>query len=153
MPGKQRAELKRDPPFPAAPGDYVLWLALDRPFRLSIGRLGAFDFPAGRYAYVGSARGPGGLSGRLKHHLAPVARPHWHADYLRAAATLEDVWWLAGDQPLEHRWAAALAELPGAEMPAPRFGASDCRCPSHLYRFEEMPALDAFARLTGAEIE
>lgn len=28
MPGKQRAELKRDPPFPAAPGDYVLWLAL-----------------------------------------------------------------------------------------------------------------------------
>jgi len=135
--------------FPAAPGDYILWLALREPARLTVGRLGTFDFPAGVYAYVGSARGPGGLAGRLKHHQSPVLRPHWHIDTLRAAADLESVWWTAGAERLEHRWAAALAQLPGAQLPAPRFGASDCRCDSHLYRFDTIPPLDDFARLAG----
>ncbi|MBL8145099.1 MAG: DUF123 domain-containing protein, partial [Anaerolineae bacterium] len=68
-------------PFPAAPGDYILWLALREPAELTIGQLAAYYFPAGVYAYVGSARGAGGLAGRLKHHQSPVLRPHWHIDY------------------------------------------------------------------------
>lgn len=135
--------------FPAAHGDYVLWLALGESMPLVIGRLGAFDFPAGMYAYVGSARGPGGLAGRLKHHLTPVQRPHWHIDYLRAAARMEAVWWWAGDEPLEHRWAAALSQLSEAQVIVSRFGASDCRCSSHLYCFGRMPVPDDFARRVG----
>jgi hypothetical protein len=42
--------------------------------------------------------------------------------------------------PLECCWSLALAGLPGAEIPARGFGASDCRanpirCPAHLAAF------------------
>lgn len=130
--------------FPAARGAYVLLLDLPESARLTIGQLGSFDFPAGTYTYVGSAHGAGGLAGRLKHHLAPSPRPHWHIDHLRAAAAVTGVWWSASELPLEHTWAAVLMSLPGARIIAPRFGASDCRCPSHLLRFEESPDFEAF---------
>ena len=134
---------------PSEPGDYILWLALPAPSLRVIGQLGAFFFPEGVYAYVGSARGAGGLAGRIQHHQSPVLQPHWHIDYLRTVAGLEAVWWTAGAERLEHRWAAALAQLPAARVIAPRFGASDCRCASHLYHFEHAPAPEDFARLAG----
>ena len=42
-------------------GTYVLLLHLPDNEQLTIGKLGTFDFPAGWYAYVGSAFGPGGV--------------------------------------------------------------------------------------------
>lgn len=135
--------------FPSDTGTYILTLHLDAPTHLTIGKRGAFDFAAGWYAYVGSAFGPGGLRGRLKHHLAPVTRPHWHIDYLRAAATVCEVWYLAGKTRHEHRWAEALRSTPGAEIPVPRFGASDCRCASHLVHFADPPDFAAFCRITA----
>lgn len=117
--------------------------------RLTVGRLGAFSFVPGTYGYVGSARGPGGLAGRLKHHLMPARKLHWHVDYLRIVTDLETVWWWAGDERFEHRWAGALAQLPGAELAAPRFGASDCRCPGHLYVFPQIPEVADFAAFAG----
>lgn len=120
---------------PKAPGTYVLWLKLDAPAQVSIGRLGVFDFPAGVYAYVGSAFGPGGLRGRLKHHLSPVKKPHWHIDYLRQAAPCVGVSFQAHPERYEHAWAATLASLPGVGQPVRRFGASDCQCESHLLHF------------------
>jgi Uri superfamily endonuclease len=118
--------------FPPDKGTYILILHLDEPTRLQIGRLGAFDFAPGWYAYVGSAFGPGGLRGRLKHHLAPVTKPHWHIDYLRAAAPVREVWYSASETRYEHRWADMLLAHPGATVPVPRFGASDCTCAAHL---------------------
>lgn len=131
---------------PTERGTYVLVLRLAAPARLTVGRLGAFDFPAGWYGYVGSACGPGGLRGRLAHHLAPVRRPHWHIDYLRAVAPIEAVWCSAGNAAQEHAWAAALGQLPGAAIVAPRFGASDCRCPAHLFHFATRPELQVFSK-------
>jgi Uri superfamily endonuclease len=130
---------------PTLCGTYILILRLPVLARLGIGRLGAFDFPAGWYSYVGSACGPGGLRGRLAHHLRPLRRLHWHVDYLRAAAPVEAIWWGAGDSAQEHAWAAALAQMPGAQVAAPRFGASDCRCPTHLYYFAAPPKLQVFS--------
>ncbi|MCK6579853.1 MAG: GIY-YIG nuclease family protein [Anaerolineae bacterium] len=92
---------------------------------------------------MGSAFGPGGLRGRLAHHLAPVRKPHWHIDYLRQAATCREVWSVAGEASREHAWAAALLATPGASTPAPRFGASDCACPTHLIHFAVKPDLTA----------
>jgi Uri superfamily endonuclease len=77
--------------FPPDTGTYILILHLSVPARLRIGRLGVLDFPAGHHAYVGSAFGSGGLRGRLKHHLFPAAKPHWHIDYLRRSATIREV--------------------------------------------------------------
>ena len=99
---------------PASKGTYILILYLALPCRLTIGKLGTFDFPDGWYAYVGSAFGSGGLRGRLKHHLAPVTNPHWHIDYLRAAAPVREVWYFASETVYEHNWATALLSLPEA---------------------------------------
>ncbi len=136
--------------FPADAGSYVLLLHLDRPQGIPVGRLGCCTFAAGWQLYVGSARGPGGLRARLRHHLTPVTRPHWHVDFLRAAAPCVAVWYAAGAARCECAWAAVLASLPGAALPLPRFGASDCRCPAHLYAFAACPDPDEFAARTGA---
>lgn len=135
--------------FPARAGTYVLILRLDADHMLPIGRLGTFTLRAGWYTYVGSAFGGGGLAGRLKHHLMPAPRPHWHIDYLRAAAPVIAVWWIADEHPYEHEWAAALQRSPGATIPIPRFGASDCRCPAHLFHFPASPD-PALLNLPGA---
>jgi Uri superfamily endonuclease len=131
--------------FPSNKGTYILILRLSKPAHLTIGKLGVFDFPAGYYAYVGSAFGSGGLQGRLKHHLAPAKKPHWHIDYLRQAGTVCEVWYIASGTHHEHQWADALHSLPDASIPAPRFGASDCKCEAHLSYLPDKPSVDAFS--------
>lgn len=124
---------------PDQPGSYVLEIVLTEPAHLVIGRLGKFHFPAGRLFYLGSARGPGGLLGRLRHHALLAARPRWHIDWLRRAARLEGGWFTRQPGPMECLWSQALAQLPGAALPAPGFGASDCvmGCAAHLVAFRE----------------
>jgi len=60
----------------------VLILRLPCPATVNVGRLGRVRFPAGWYAYVGSAYGPGGLAARISRHLRPSKPSHWHLDYL-----------------------------------------------------------------------
>jgi Uri superfamily endonuclease len=132
----------------AQKGVYVLLLGLSAEMTTKVGRLGVIRFPAGTYLYIGSAMGPGGLEARLARHCQKQKKRHWHIDYLRESATVEAVWWHATDERLECRWAGAGLSLPGASVPAPRFGASDCTCPAHLVH---LPSPDpvAFARLAG----
>jgi Uri superfamily endonuclease len=127
---------------PINSGGYVLELYLAQALVIQIGRLGEFNFPAGAYLYFGSACGPGGLCARLSRHLLPAAshRSHWHIDFLRVAAEVRALGYLAdlcpdqSAQRLECLWSQAAARLPGSSVPAPGFGASDCRsgCPAHL---------------------
>ena len=134
---------------PEAPGTYVLILNLSRSVTVLVGRLGTFGFPSGWYAYAGSARGPGGLAARISHHRRASKTHHWHIDYLRSHADLAAVWFTTGPAKRECRWAEALSSLPGASVVAPRFGASDCRCATHLLHFSSYPDLSAFSRLIG----
>jgi Uri superfamily endonuclease len=127
-----------------AKGTYILILRQSLPAVLTVGRLGKFPFAAGWYAYVGSAFGTGGLAGRLKHHLAHEKRLHWHIDYLTQTASVDEIWYLANETPHEHTWAAILATLPHTTIPVNRFGASDCKCPSHLFYFSARPQFDHF---------
>lgn len=126
---------------PQNKGTYILFLYLEQEASIPIGKLGKFDFFPGYYAYVGSAFGSGGLRGRLKHHLRPVKKLHWHIDYLRAHAPLCEIWSIANETILEHRIASTLLLLPQSSVPVRRFGASDCKCESHLFHFETIPAL------------
>ncbi len=134
---------------PAKPATYVLILRLKRSTDITIGKLGCFLFPSGCYAYVGSGRGPGGLSARIARHLRDTKPLHWHIDYLRVHARPVALWYRVGAEDRECRWAQALSDIAGAEAPAARFGASDCLCPSHLYHFTAPPALADFNRSTG----
>lgn len=110
-------------------GTYTLLLRLDEPAEFGVGALGPVRFDAGWYAYTGSAHGPGGFA-RVDRHRRVAEEgtdvPHWHVDYLLEAATLEAAHTLPGaDRECEFA-----RSLPGGRVAG--FGASDCRCDSHL---------------------
>jgi Uri superfamily endonuclease len=127
---------------PTGKGTYGLLLRLDETREVEVGRLGRFAFKAGYYLYVGSALGPGGLAARLGRHLRGEKGPFWHIDYLRQVGVVTAVYWLESSVRYEHEWAAVAQQLPGAAIPVPRFGASDCRCPAHLFHFDRPPDLN-----------
>ncbi len=92
-----------------------------------MGRLGAFDFPAGRYVYTGSAkRHP---EARIARHLSKAKRLRWHIDYLLAVPGAEVYEVLRHTQP-----ECQVNQATGGLALVPRFGASDCAsgCLSHL---------------------
>jgi sugar fermentation stimulation protein A len=121
------------------PGTYVLLIHLAVPATLEIGRLGRVTLPAGWYAYIGSALG--GLGARISRHARQEKRPHWHIDRLLAAGRLVEVTARIGTARIECQTAATVVTWPGAILPVPRFGASDCRCQAHLVHFEAHPCL------------
>jgi Uri superfamily endonuclease len=137
---------------PDRPGTYVLILKLPRLATVSVGRLGRFQFPAGWYAYVGSAHGPGGLAARLARHLRSTKPLHWHVDYLRVYTRPVQVWYSVGTQKRECTWAQLLSRLSSASLPVPHFGASDCHCPAHLIHFAAPPDLATFAGAVGEPV-
>ncbi len=115
-------------------GSYVLVLELKRSRVLTIGRLGEVTLPVGAYAYAGSAFGSGGLRARLGRHLRGNGAKHWHIDTVRAVAEVRTCFYTVSDTRLECAWSQALAALPGATIPVPGFGSSDCRsgCGAHF---------------------
>lgn len=113
-------------------GTYIIVLYVDKSKRIQIGKLGQFKFKKGYYAYVGSAFGPGGLNSRIKHHIEPKKRYHWHIDYLNPA--VKEVWVSDPGERLEHEWAGSLGEIASDKIPG--FGCSDCSCESHLFYFK-----------------
>jgi Uri superfamily endonuclease len=114
-------------------GTYVLVLYLPRAQTIRVGKLGAFKFPRGYYIYIGSALN--GLAQRVARHLRPDKKRFWHIDYLLAHVQVKQVWTHQGDDRLECLWARAALALPRARVIAPRFGASDCDCSTHLVYF------------------
>ena len=126
------------PDLPASPGTYVLLLTANAPVVLNMPRFGKLTLAAGRYAYVGSAHGPGGLKARVDRHLRAEKPLHWHIDYLTAALPVMHVITVVvtNGARLECTWVKRLLALNGASAPAPGFGSSDCRngCPAHLVR-------------------
>jgi endonuclease-3 len=112
-------------------GTYTLLLELPEATTIAVGALGEHRFPAGWYAYTGSAFGSGGF-GRVDRHyeLAAGEREtrHWHIDYLLGHPDSR----IRGDvRTPETDIECAVAEtLP--DGPIDGFGASDCDCVSHL---------------------
>ncbi|MBP8974534.1 MAG: GIY-YIG nuclease family protein [Anaerolineae bacterium] len=117
---------------PALPGTYALVLRLDRSVVLVAGRLAPATLRPGLFVYVGSARGPGGLRGRVSRHLRANKRAHWHIDALTALAPVTRVWMVESAERRECLWAGALRALPDVTVPIAGFGASDCTCDAHL---------------------
>jgi len=100
-------------------------------------RLNGGFLDGGWLVYAGSARGPGGLQARISRHLRADKPRRWHVDWLTSAPGAK-VWACpvpGGDE-------CALLEvahgLPGAWVPVPHFGSSDCAtCPAHLVALPE----------------
>jgi Uri superfamily endonuclease len=115
---------------PVEPGVYQLVLRLPEAVTLQVGKLGTFTFRAGRYVYTGSALG--GLRARIARHLRAQKRLRWHIDYLLPHTELEDIRYQVSLERLECARNREMLALPCAQVIAPGFGSSDCRCPTHL---------------------
>ncbi len=116
---------------PAAPGAYALLVSLRAPVPLPP-RLAA-TLAAGRYLYVGSARGPGGIRARCARHLRRPKPRRWHVDWLTESG--DEIAALALPGGDECALVDMLRRRPGVSLPVAGFGSSDCRrCPAHLVR-------------------
>jgi sugar fermentation stimulation protein A len=132
-------------------GCYILVLSLERAVDARIGNRGRWTFPAGFYSYTGS--GMGGIIPRLNRHLASRKLLHWHIDYFLQYANISHVVMLPSHHHREcevHRWICGHMEY---EIPVPRFGASDCDCPSHLIRYTRNPRVRLAQILRGREVD
>ncbi|MFQ5934959.1 MAG: DUF123 domain-containing protein [Acidiferrobacterales bacterium] len=132
------------------PGTYALILRIPTGRYVCIGRLGWLSLDPGFYVYVGSAFGPGGLLARLARHDVLAKKPHWHIDYLRRYAVLQEAWYTLDVDRREHQWANVFRELAGTSEPLSGFGASDCRCSSHLFYFPKPPSCRRFSQRVHA---
>lgn len=116
-------------------GRYVFLMRLSRPASLEVGALGRFRFPAGWYAYVGSAQKA--MRKRIERHCARDKRKRWHIDYLSTAPGAEPIgaalWPVAAVEECELN--RRVGKQLGGTTPVPGFGASDCSegCPAHLW--------------------
>ena len=120
-------------------GSYALVFDIEVPVE---NRLGCFQ---GRYCYVGSAFGPGGIEARVSRHLRPRKPVQWHIDVLTTSPHFRPIAAYATGESVECRLARAISEILGGH---PGFGASDCRCPTHLFRVDSMTRLERV--LSGA---
>lgn len=116
--------------FSMTPGAYQLHLRLDQPTTLTVGRLGTFDFPAGRYVYTGSAMN--GLDARIARHRRSEKKLRWHIDYLLQHARLTRVRRFPSTRREECELNTKVLRRRRARITVPRFGSSDCGCRSHL---------------------
>jgi len=112
----------------SASGSYILLIELPEEQPITVGSLKTICFPGGYYAYVGSALG--GFKSRLNRHLRMDKKPRWHIDYLLQKATIDDIIICESRERTECKIARAMASQFDS---IPGFGASDCKCPSHLF--------------------
>lgn len=103
-----------------------------------IGALGEKTLPKGKYAYVGSARGAGGLKARINRHLRTEKTLHWHIDYLLSSKCVKipKIMYYITEKDLECTLTRKLVKR-GAEPIVNGFGSSDCCCTSHLLKIDK----------------
>ena len=116
---------------PVIPGAYVLAIELSKQVAVSLRGKPSALLPPGLYLYCGSAKGPGGLRGRLARHMRRGKSIRWHIDVLTEAGTVLGAWTFPGGDECD--LITGLSHLPVAIK---GFGSTDCRrCTSHLLRW------------------
>jgi Uri superfamily endonuclease len=141
-----------------AAGAYVLELNVREALSLKVGRFGRLEFVPGRYLYLGSAYGLGGIAARVNRHVQTKGRrQHWHIDCLSAVTGVDRFWAIPGGKECE--LVAAVLTVPETSTPFPGFGSSDCKvCLAHLVLAgEDLSPEDLFpviqSRDTSADVD
>lgn len=113
---------------------YQLVIEVMRPRRITIGRLGTFEFAAGTYVYTGSARR--NFEARIARHQRKAKPLRWHIDYLLAARGVRILRVVRSC-----RAECVLNQATAGQISIAGFGASDCRagCGSHLRHLGAQP--------------
>ncbi|OYT34983.1 endonuclease III [Archaeoglobales archaeon ex4484_92] len=92
--------------------------------KVKVGRLGTVEFKPGFYFYVGSS--DIGIH-RIKRHFRKNKRKRWHIDYIT------DKFEILGAIMLKQKECELALRLSRNLEYVPKFGCSDCKCPSHLF--------------------
>ncbi len=112
-------------------GVYALLLQISKNISVCVGSLGTLNFKRVFYVYVGSAQN--NLEKRVVRHCRGAKRKFWHVDYLlnsRFVSVAGVLFKVAG----KAEECLIAKRLQSVGVPVARFGSSDCRCTSHLYR-------------------
>lgn len=121
-------------------GSYHIIMKLEQDTNILIGCLGNILFPKGYYVYTGSAMK--NLRQRTERHSKRSKKLKWHIDYFlnNESVRILDIKIKKSLIREECSRNQLIMDLPGAEIPAKKFGASDCtKCPSHLVHFKNIP--------------
>jgi len=129
----KKSKLTQRSPLRRQKGVYQLLIYLARSAHIRIGKKGTFRFPKGYYIYTGSAKR--GLKARLERHLREEKKCFWHIDYLLDHASVKKVFLFLDDRLDECFLSRKMLKRSEAEVIVPKFGASDCNCPTHLVFF------------------
>jgi len=132
-------------------GTYILYMRAEKQKIIPVGKLGRLKIAKGDFIYLGSAFGPGGVPARIRHHLRIASSPHWHMDYLRPFMSIVKIWYTNDIIHREHQWASVFSAMADIRIPLKGFGASDCRCDSHLFFLEKPFSLNCFRQLIRAK--
>lgn len=127
-------------------GAYILYIKAEVPLTIEVGSLGTKRFPAGQYAYVGSALR--GIRARVSRHrrlaVQKSGKLHWHLDYLLVHPRARWIGEAVLEGGIECKISRRIASMDGVTVPVPGFGSSDCRngCKAHLYLLPSENPLD-----------
>jgi len=114
-------------------GVYCLVIDLSKKICISVGALGKIRFEKGIYVYVGSAQN--NLEKRIERHYSNNKKLWWHIDYFlknRYTKIKKTLYKIAGKEQ-EHKLAFELNKI---GIPVEKFGSSDCKCSSHLFKIK-----------------
>jgi sugar fermentation stimulation protein A len=119
-------------------GTYCLLIVLPDERRMAVGALGECMFPAGVYAYVGSALA--GIEQRVGRHRGARKRRRWHIDFLlEEGEVIATIAVPSSEKRTECSVARSLQSSGEGRPIVPGFGSSDCKCSSHLLYFGDVP--------------
>lgn len=122
-------------------GIYFLVILVRKNITVKVGKLGKLRFDKGRYFYVGSSQN--NLEKRIERHLSEKKKKFWHIDYLltNKGVKVEDTYYKKGSKKEECKFAFFINRFCKAVK---GFGCSDCKCKSHLFKFNIQNRLKGF---------
>ncbi len=120
-------------------GVYILLIFISDKIKIEIGSLGKVDFDKGYYAYVGSAQN--NLLKRVERHKSKDKKKRWHVDYLllNNNSNISKIFYKEAGKEEE---CMASGILMKKYSYVAKFGCSDCRCKSHLFRLNRKEDID-----------
>jgi len=136
---------------PRDPGIYVLVLLVRSTISTFIRSLGQINIDKGRYIYLGSARGSGGILARVNRHYIKRKKVRWHIDHLTISSKvhIEGVVYAITQEDLERTLCEKLMEL-GFMPYIEGFGASDYRAKGYSHLLKPPNMVDVFEVVSRA---
>ncbi|MEO0268157.1 MAG: GIY-YIG nuclease family protein [candidate division WOR-3 bacterium] len=114
---------------------YIIFLELDDK-KIKPGRLPLSNFN-GKYIYIGSANGKSGFK-RVERHIelseGKRKNKKWHIDYLLTEGKIKFIILIEKEEKEKLECKLAKIFSKEFEIPLKKFGSTDCKCKSHLFK-------------------